>query len=104
MDIKLITTAPFQFFTASKPSSTITISFRNQLNSTNMFSFKSISILVASLATIATAVPTVQGTNDWILTEGTGIPHSDIIEKRGTATAGGVYICTDVDWKVRCLT
>jgi hypothetical protein len=66
-----------------------------------MLSLKSFSILLASLASTTTSAPTTPGNDGWIVTEGTGLSHSDILGKRAIATAGGVYICTDVDWKVR---
>ncbi|KAF2430669.1 hypothetical protein EJ08DRAFT_697147 [Tothia fuscella] len=64
-----------------------------------MLSFKSLPILVTSLAVLASAAPTTEIGQGWVITEGTGFPQSDTLMKRAP---GGVYICTDVNWKGTC--
>jgi hypothetical protein len=52
-----------------------------------MLSFESASLIVASLAVLASAAAI----------EKPDAPRSNIVGKRA---AGGVYICTDVNWQV----
>jgi hypothetical protein len=67
-----------------------------------MLSSTLFTIVMATIAPFTVAAPAPAAASaEWTIIEGTGQPHNTTagLQKRA---AGGVYICTDVDWQGTC--